>query len=69
MKRWCLLIFILGALACLVPFSSQRPDAVQHTLGLPGGVDHALKAMGGILTAAAAIMLLMVGLRKLGRKP
>jgi hypothetical protein len=68
MKRWYVAAAILALLACVVPFSSRRPDAVQHVLGLPGGVDSALKAFGGILVAAAAIMILIHGLRKLGPK-
>jgi hypothetical protein len=68
MKRWSLLVVVLMILACLVPYSSKRPDAVQHVLGLPGGVDNALKAVGGILAAAVTLMLVVMGLRKLGAK-
>ena len=49
-----ILILLLIALAILVPLSSRRPDAIQHVLGLPGGVDSAPKAIRGIAVAAAA---------------
>jgi len=68
MKRWVFLFVILAALACIVPLSSKRPDAVQHVLGLSGGVDSALKAIGGILVAAATMMMLLFGLRRLGAR-
>lgn len=55
MNRY-VVILLLIALAFLVPLSSRRPDAIQHVLGLPGGVDAAPKAIRGIAIAAAAVI-------------
>ena len=54
-------------LACVVPFSSQRPDAIQHVLGLSGGVEGAFKAALGITVAAGAAVLIGAILKKTGR--
>jgi hypothetical protein len=69
MKRWMLTGAVLVLLACLVPSSSRRPDAVQHVLGLPGGVDSVRKAVAGILTAGILAMIVVKGLRRIGGKP
>jgi hypothetical protein len=69
MKLRAALVTLLIFLACIVPLSSRRPDAVQHVLGLAGGVDGAIKALGGILAAAALTTILLFSLRKLGGKP
>jgi hypothetical protein len=69
MRRWILTGIVLVLLACLVPWSSRRPDAVQHVLGLPGGVDRAWKAAAGILTAGLLMMIIVKMLRNMGGKP
>ena len=69
MKRYWMAGALFAGLSVLASLSSRRPDAVQHVLGLPGGVDSALKAAGGIAAAAALTMILVVGLRKLGKRP
>jgi hypothetical protein len=69
MNRWLLTAIVLLLLACLVPWSSQRPDAVQHVLGLHGGVDSARKAVAGILTAGILVMIFVKALRKIGGRP
>ena len=67
MKTLVVVILLLG-LACLVPLSSKRPDAIQHVLRLPGGVDSAPKAFMGILVAAAAAVALFSVLKIVSRK-
>jgi len=69
MRRWGLTGIVLVILACLVPWSSRRPDAVQHVLGLPGGVDSARKAVAGILTAGVLVMIIVKGVKRIGGKP
>ena len=68
MNRWILTAIVLILFACLVPWSSQRPDPVQHVLGLPGGVDSAKKAIAGILTAGVLVVMVGRVLRKIGGK-
>ena len=67
-KRLTLLGVILLALACLAPLSSRKPDAVQRVLGLPGGVDRVLRALEGIAITGTAIVIVLLGLHKLGGK-
>ena len=62
------LVICLVVLACLVPLSSKRPDAIQHVLGLPGGVDSAPKALLGIGVAAAVVAGLAYLLKRLYRR-
>jgi hypothetical protein len=63
-----ILIIILVGLAFLVPLSSHRPDAIEHVLGLPGGVDKTSKAVMGILVAAVTAMSLVFLLKQISRK-
>jgi len=56
--RALVVVILLIGLAFLVPLSSKRPDAIQHVLRLPGGVDSAPKAFMGIFVAAAAVVAL-----------
>lgn len=67
MKALVIVVLLIG-LACLVPLSSKRPDAIQHVLRLPGGVDTAPKALMGILIAAAAAVALFSALKLVSRK-
>ena len=69
MNRWMLTVVVLVLLACLVPWSSRQPDAVQHVLGLPGGVDSVRKAIAGILTAGVLAMIIVKGMKIMGGKP
>ena len=68
MKRWVVLCVSLFLLACLVPRSSTRPDPVQSILGLPGGVDGVVKAIGGMCAAALAVMSVVWVSRKCNPK-
>jgi hypothetical protein len=47
--RWYWPVLMIVLLAALVPFSSERPDALQRVLGLPGGSKTFVEAVRGIL--------------------
>jgi len=64
-RRWVIGgLLILAGLCALAPYSSQSPDAVQKIVGLPGGAESFVKALGGVLAAAAAVLLLGEILRR-----
>jgi len=46
-----------------IPLSSALPDAVQKSLGLPGGVGTIGKAVGGVIVTICAVWVLLRGLR------
>jgi hypothetical protein len=69
MNSWIVSIVVLILFAFLVPSSSRWPDAVQHVLGIPGGVDSARKAILGIAVAGVLVVVLVKGLRKFGGRP
>ena len=51
-------VLLLGVLCLAAPHASRSPDAIQKVLGLPGGADSFLKAVGGVLVTGSAIYLL-----------
>lgn len=51
-----------------IPFSSELPDAVQKTLGLPGGASDIEKAVLGAMVCAIATWGLLKLVRALGRR-
>ena len=68
-RRWLVGVLVLGLLCLAASFSSRAPDAVQKLVGLPGGAESFLKAVGGVLVTASVFFILGSLLTRFRGKP